>query len=628
MHVLFGVSFLILFLLAGNTIIVVEAKWYAQICPTGSQEAVTIDIATGELRFVDISSVNDGNNHTNDTETHLWNKDPSEMSVDDSFDNSTSSMENHPDNEVTLIPSDGLTYDGGERRRRLRTKFSTGNPIPPPPPPQLQPNWIMSLLTYVGARHEQFYEQTPAIPAFSLSGRRHLTDVVLLVDSDENSNAKSKFNDGDVFFIRPCLCYSGPNRYTSSSSPDAATTSASASTAPELYLCHAEASYCGVPLDTSRTEPVACYTVKMQQVIARNAWPLILLWYFGLLVICMCTTHGHTASEYIKSCLVPNYHERFVNRLLDNNNNNNPLNDNNNSLGHDNRWWSWQRQRFEQNLILQAQWTWRQEEFLRERRLRQQGLPPPQLELKVKRWTPSNETRSSSTNSGGECNDPNENDMTSESTMKTFDLEPYANAACHASREDEGRAMQTIRLPKSETNNIDEKKASKDEEETKEDHVQQNDHEDLESDIAEDDSDSYAEPTCSICFVPLEDGDRIGDLSCKHEFHVDCLKTWMQRKNACPLCNVPLGNRKRRDNITIAVAEINNGEATEEGGNEDDDTQYYRDRNGRNIRRPRVGGILTALPTENRRIGETLEMVDNDGADTRNGTNGTTPARS
>ena len=44
------------------------------------------------------------------------------------------------------------------------------------------------------------------------------------------------------------------------------------------------------------------------------------------------------------------------------------------------------------------------------------------------------------------------------------------------------------------------------------------------------------DPTCTICFGPLEDGDRVGDLSCNHIFHAECLKSWLVRRNQCPLC--------------------------------------------------------------------------------------------
>lgn len=45
--------------------------------------------------------------------------------------------------------------------------------------------------------------------------------------------------------------------------------------------------------------------------------------------------------------------------------------------------------------------------------------------------------------------------------------------------------------------------------------------------------------SCTICFHPLEDGDRIGDLECVHTFHVECLKSWLSRRNTCPLCQAP-----------------------------------------------------------------------------------------
>lgn len=44
--------------------------------------------------------------------------------------------------------------------------------------------------------------------------------------------------------------------------------------------------------------------------------------------------------------------------------------------------------------------------------------------------------------------------------------------------------------------------------------------------------------TCSICLQDFQQGDRIGDLPCKHPFHVDCLKEWISLKNHCPLCKV------------------------------------------------------------------------------------------
>jgi hypothetical protein len=44
---------------------------------------------------------------------------------------------------------------------------------------------------------------------------------------------------------------------------------------------------------------------------------------------------------------------------------------------------------------------------------------------------------------------------------------------------------------------------------------------------------------CIICFQALADGDRVGALTCDHTFHVDCLKSWLKRRNVCPLCQCP-----------------------------------------------------------------------------------------
>jgi Ring finger domain len=53
------------------------------------------------------------------------------------------------------------------------------------------------------------------------------------------------------------------------------------------------------------------------------------------------------------------------------------------------------------------------------------------------------------------------------------------------------------------------------------------------SDHVPDDDDACC---CTICFTPLETGDRVGKLSCSHTFHVDCLREWLPRRNVCPLC--------------------------------------------------------------------------------------------
>ena len=58
-----------------------------------------------------------------------------------------------------------------------------------------------------------------------------------------------------------------------------------------------------------------------------------------------------------------------------------------------------------------------------------------------------------------------------------------------------------------------------------------------EADETDDDDDE--DFTCTICIMEVEDGDKVGALSCHHIFHVQCLKEWIKRKNVCPLCQEP-----------------------------------------------------------------------------------------
>ena len=56
------------------------------------------------------------------------------------------------------------------------------------------------------------------------------------------------------------------------------------------------------------------------------------------------------------------------------------------------------------------------------------------------------------------------------------------------------------------------------------------------------------ELTCSICFMEIDEGERIGVLPCGHKFHASCLKAWLPKRNVCPLCAKPAAT-PRYDNI-------------------------------------------------------------------------------
>jgi len=44
-------------------------------------------------------------------------------------------------------------------------------------------------------------------------------------------------------------------------------------------------------------------------------------------------------------------------------------------------------------------------------------------------------------------------------------------------------------------------------------------------------------PICSICQDQMNTNQEIETLSCNHEFHSSCIKTWFEDKNTCPNCN-------------------------------------------------------------------------------------------
>ncbi|KAL5698002.1 RING-type E3 ubiquitin transferase [Ranunculus cassubicifolius] len=48
--------------------------------------------------------------------------------------------------------------------------------------------------------------------------------------------------------------------------------------------------------------------------------------------------------------------------------------------------------------------------------------------------------------------------------------------------------------------------------------------------------------TCTVCQVEFKDAEKVGSLDCGHEYHVDCIKRWLQVKNVCPICKVPAIN--------------------------------------------------------------------------------------
>lgn len=44
------------------------------------------------------------------------------------------------------------------------------------------------------------------------------------------------------------------------------------------------------------------------------------------------------------------------------------------------------------------------------------------------------------------------------------------------------------------------------------------------------------ERSCAICLEEYKDRDNLGSMKCGHDFHVGCIKKWLEIKNICPIC--------------------------------------------------------------------------------------------
>lgn len=56
------------------------------------------------------------------------------------------------------------------------------------------------------------------------------------------------------------------------------------------------------------------------------------------------------------------------------------------------------------------------------------------------------------------------------------------------------------------------------------------------SDQMQIDQDDQDDGSCVICLEGYKDKDMLGILKCRHDFHADCIKKWLQTKNSCPVC--------------------------------------------------------------------------------------------
>lgn len=624
-----------------------EAVWFSETCHTGPRYKVRVDQETGKVVQVPID-LQDDFYFGGDNEQQQQQQQQNDTVLDDNLDFGLGSNTYRDDDDDAnknrhnkrVLRSDRIWRDLGESQTDALVVKSNQEDDDSSPDRASYTTRFLETLQQLDQASE------------SLNPRRWL----------QSSNKNNDYNDYNElkegeFFVKPCLCKM--SRWTfPDNEPDFMQTAGMNSSSDrrnsnsnrneldhteliknpknfalmedglyyvppgetwhdtyedlDLYLCNTQAILCGIPQKDSGM-PAKCYEHNMRHIIARNAWPLILLWYAGLTIICCCTVHGRTASDYVtdrlvyffKKCLCCfgeieyDFNDRMLNRMMEDDQRETRRQSRHGSSTDDEdavtRPWffSNQRQIFERSLLAQVQWIWRHQEYLREQERREQGLPPPQIKLKVKKFCM--ETTTSGSNGCGflqtktktkttnaedtllkattksvpptrpppspgtipaitylkKRNEEQQNEFRESSLHKKTTEHSNSNSNSDLSpniitctEEEDDAEVVTLDLGPQENNNDnnsnDDENENHDEEE---EHICRPCH-DYNDDDA-DDADSLEVPMCTICFCPFEEGDKIGDLACRHEFHVECLKGWVQRKNACPLCNTRLGRPER-----------------------------------------------------------------------------------
>ena len=94
--------------------------------------------------------------------------------------------------------------------------------------------------------------------------------------------------------------------------------------------------------------------------------------------------------------------------------------------------------------------------------------------------------------------------------------------------------------------------------------------------INENNLNDYKNITCNICLENFEIGNILRILECNHEFHENCIITWLKSNNTCPICrhelesNDPNYERRKnnhRENLRNLHRHNNNNNNNNGGGN-------------------------------------------------------------
>lgn len=292
---------------------------------------------------------------------------------------------------------------------------------------------------------------------------------------------------------------------------------------------------------------IGCFQLDSQVVFSRNAWPVIFLWYGALLLFLLATSNGKFARGYVVHKLCPRLrtNELQVERIMA------QRNDTRNRMHmaslRDAQHMSERPERFfarSPRVRIPSGLSWRSGISDEEQRhestrwwLQQAELmgiitraaQPQQVEyvLKTRAFNAERERarRSRMRQISAISN------ATSDECDHNHDAASCAVPRCKSRKEAGGSSTrETVATTFSESD---------------EEHTLNETHQGLDAPppivlpqniyCEEDDIEVF---DCSICLTEIEDGEQVGILPCIHIFHVDCLRQWITRKNACPLCQI------------------------------------------------------------------------------------------
>ncbi len=318
----------------------------------------------------------------------------------------------------------------------------------------------------------------------------------------EDSSSSSTIYNNDIFLGRECICGTISRNKTT------------------FCIVHHNENHNHCQIPTSKNDPVECFHSSVLQVFIRNLWPLSWLWMMALTFYVFSTETGRSTIKYVCSQVCCCFRDHFGNTSLIE--------------------IIISRETSMRNLYQIASLTRAQEE------LANRNASVVTYILKTREYFSGRRSSSSSSSNAKPLNMEKNIEMTKTcSVTDDVDIcESPSNETLLTSPDSFGSSptFDDASPINSETNNDEESNAHQ-----QQDLFSQYDAQDTSTDFGEEEEE---EPLCSICMMEIEDGDRVGVLSCNHLFHADCLKGWIKRRNVCPLCQVQIAEEKSNPNET------------------------------------------------------------------------------